>query len=298
MEQQMTKSIDGKLQGIPALNFHVWQPCNMKCTYCFAHFDEARPYLKQEKALLRANALKVVAEAARVGIEKITFVGGEPLLCPWLGDLLASAKALGMVTMVVTNGSRLSECWMDRHGQSVDWFSVSIDSLTPETNCRIGRVVSGKPFGRPEYEALVECIRRQGKRLKINTVVSAYNIDEDFNGFIQEVQPERWKLFQVLPIHGQNDAGFPASAISAVQFVQFVARHAPARASTQLVAEDNQAMTGSYLMIDPAGRFFDNVAGIYRYSQPIWQVGWQRALQGVGAEYSRFVQRGGDYQWS
>lgn len=293
----MTKLVDDKSHAIPALNFHVWQPCDMKCTYCFAHFNEALPYLRQEKTQLRERALTVVEEAGRAGIEKITFVGGEPLLCPWIGDLLLNAKALGMVTMIVTNGSRLTEQWMNRHGELVDWFSVSIDSLIPETNRRIGRVAGGQPFDESSYKALVERIGRQGKRLKINTVVSAYNVDEDFNGFMREMQPERWKLFQVLSIQGQNDAGFPASEILKAQFLQFVARHSQVRASTQLVAEDNQAMTGSYLMIDPAGRFFDNVAGIYRYSQPIWQVGWQHALRGVGAEYSRFLQRGGDYQW-
>lgn len=293
----MTKSVDTRPQAIPALNFHVWQPCNMKCTYCFAHFDEARPYLRQEKTQLRARALQVVEAAAQAGIEKMTFVGGEPLLCPWLGDLLARAQVLGMVTMVVSNGSRLSEDWMRRHGAWVDWFCISIDSLIPETNRRIGRMAGGQPLSESDYRALAARIGEHGKRLKINTVVSAYNIDEDFNGFISDLRPARWKLFQVLPIQGQNDAGFPTSTISGVQFAQFVERHVLTRASTELVAEDNQAMTGSYLMIDPAGRFFDNVAGIYRYSQPIWQVGWQQALHGVAVEYSRFLQRGGDYHW-
>lgn len=293
----MQKLLDTKSAGIPAMNYHVWQPCDMKCTYCFAHFDESLPYLRQEKEQLRVRALDVVSQAAAAGIEKITFVGGEPLLCPWLDDLLASAKSFGLTTMVVTNGSRLTEAWMQRNGHLVNWLSVSIDSLVPETNRRIGRVASGRPFGDSDYRTMMGRIAKHNCLLKINTVVSAYNCDEDFNEFIHEMQPQRWKLFQALPIQGQNDAGFPASKITNVQFKRFVERHQCAIAETRLVAEDNQAMTGSYLMVDPAGRFFDNVAGIYRYSQPIWQVGWLQALQGVGVERSRFLQRGGEYEW-
>ena len=36
---------------------------------------------------------------------------------------------------------------------------------------------------------------------------------------------------------------------------------------SRVVPENNEAMTESYVMIDPAGRFFDNVQGSYRYSE-------------------------------
>ena len=40
-----------------------------------------------------------------------------------------------------------------------------------------------------------------------------------------------------------------------------------------VVPEDNDLMTGSYVMVDPAGRFFDNAAGAHTYSRPILEVG-------------------------
>jgi radical S-adenosyl methionine domain-containing protein 2 len=66
----------------------------------------------------------------------------------------------------------------------------------------------------------------------------------------------------------------------------------------QLVAEDNAAMTGSYLMVDPAGRFFDNTTGSLRFSSPILERGLEQALSEVAFSEVRFRERGGQYDWS
>jgi radical S-adenosyl methionine domain-containing protein 2 len=55
-------------------------------------------------------------------------------------------------------------------------------------------------------------------------------------------------------------------------------------------------MTASYAMVDPYGRFYDNVEGTYRYSQPIWQVGGATARQQVVVDAGKFIARGGVYK--
>ena len=57
--------------------------------------------------LSEEQCLKVLDIMAESGTQKVTFVGGEPTLCPFLGSLIKRAKELGIVTMLVTNGSRL-----------------------------------------------------------------------------------------------------------------------------------------------------------------------------------------------
>ena len=56
-------------------------------------------------------------------------------------------------------------------------------------------------------------------------------------------------------------------------------------------------MTGSYIMVDPAGRFFDNTKGEHGYSDPILEVGVANALQQVTILPGRFQERGGLYDW-
>jgi radical S-adenosyl methionine domain-containing protein 2 len=135
-------------------------------------------------------------------------------------------------------------------------------------------------------------------RVKLNTVVTALNWQEDLTPLVREVRPERWKVFQVLPMGGQNDGVVGPLLISAEQFKAFVQRHkhlgvegfAP-------IVEDNDAMRGSYAMIDPLGRFYGNATGRHVYSRPILEVGVSAALSEVGYEDSKFDARGGKYAW-
>ena len=68
---------------------------------------------------------KMLADA---GVKKLTFVGGEPTLCPYLGELLEEAKRVGLTTCIVSNGTGLTNSFLDTWGQHVDWVGLSIDA--------------------------------------------------------------------------------------------------------------------------------------------------------------------------
>src|SRR2546423_2902387 len=94
---------------VESVNYHLWQPCNMHCAFCFGRFQDVRAQVLPKGHLGRTESLTVVSMLAHAGFQKITFAGGEPFLCPWLPELIARAKSQGMTTSVVTNGSLLSE---------------------------------------------------------------------------------------------------------------------------------------------------------------------------------------------
>ncbi|WP_197033132.1 viperin family antiviral radical SAM protein [Thiomonas sp. FB-Cd] len=283
---------------ITALNFHVWQPCNMACRYCFAQFDDQVPQLRRDKQELRERALAVVEAAASAGIQKLTLVGGEPTLCPWLKDLLEAAITRGMVTMIVTNGTKVDEAWLQRHAECLNWAAVSVDSLDAGTNSRIGRRVgAGSAPDRDYYGKLFRLLNAAGIRTKVNTVVSAQNWQEDFVPFLSKARPERWKIFQALHIRGENDSAFPEFSVSIEQFQSFIERHEKLERLLTIAAEGSDDMLGSYLMVDPLGRFVTNIGGIYAYSKPIWDVGWKAAIAEAQFDSKKFVERGGIYNW-
>lgn len=293
MQQQQAQS--KKDAAIPAVNYHLRGSCNMRCRFCFARFKTER---QESKEVGWQKSLAVIAEASRAGIAKITFAGGEPLLCPWLADVLKHSKAFGMTTMVVTNGSLVTDRWLGENARYIDWLALSIDSPVTATNFASGRAVGGiRPLGATEYRSLAAKIRRHNIRLKVNVTVSRFNVEEDPSSLLLEILPERLKVFQVLPIFGHNDHCFADLGISIKKFSAFVRRLDPLRNFCQVVVEDNEAMTGSYLMIDPQGRFFSNTGGRYRFSLPVWQVGWATALSEIETSVARFRSRGGFYSW-
>lgn len=248
--------------------------------------------------LPKEQTIEVVRQLAHYGFKKITFAGGEPTLCPWLSDLIAIAKHSGMTTMIVTNGSKLTDDFLKENQKFLDWIAVSIDSLDVQTNISTGRAITGKTALNLEYYmSLVERIKQLEYGLKINTVVHRYNFMENMNDFIRFAKPERWKVLQVLPVIGQNDAEIERFTISEPQFQTFLDNHNDMKNVTEIVPETNSQITGSYVMVDPAGRFFDNSSEQYNYSKPILEIGVESALQQVNLDYCKFISRGGIYNW-
>ena len=275
------------------VNYHLLQACNMRCGFCFATFEDA-PAGQQLK---RAEALELLDLLCQAGFQKINFAGGEPTLRPWLSDLIRRAESHGLMTSIVTNGSLITPEWLDDLGGCLDIIALSIDSVAPHTQRRIGRVVQGQhPIDVSHYIELGDLIRDRGIRLKVNTVVNRANHMEDFRSFIEDMKPERWKIFKALPVGGQNDVRIAEFTVTDGEFERYVDRNRSVENSgIRVVPENNTLMTGSYVMIDPLGRFFDNVRGRHTYSAPILQVGVATALEEVVIDTERFELRGGTY---
>jgi len=289
----MNESNGGARKPLPtSINYHLWEPCNMRCAYCFAQFKDVRSSVLPRGHLPREDALELTGRLAR-SCKKLTFVGGEPTLCPWLPELVRRAKDAGTVTMLVTNGSRLA---IDRLADCLDWLTLSIDSTSAETHVALGRSLGERPIPIERYVELAERARETGMRLKVNTVVTALNADDDLRPLIERIRPERWKIFRALPVRGQNDGTIEAILPTDEQFRAFVGRQR-SLPGVDIVAEDNEDMTGTYAMVDPAGRFFDNVDGSYRYGPPILEVGVEAAWDEVRFDRARFIERGGLYQF-
>lgn len=270
----------------------------MRCRFCFATFQDVKQSVLPKGHLPQAASEAIINELAEIGFEKINFAGGEPTLCKWLPDLIRHARTRGMKTSIVTNGTMLTEAWLDRVHGALDWIALSIDTVVPATAQAMGRSTRWGPLDAETYLDRAEAVRRQGIRLKMNTVVTALNWQEDLSDFILALRPERWKIFQVLPVAGQNDGRVEDLLLSRRQFEAFVARHrALETRGITLVPESNDLMTGSYVMIDPAGRFFDNTAGRHTYSRPILEVGAAAALRDVAVDPERFAARDGRYAW-
>ena len=275
------------IEGPISVNYHLYKPCNYRCHFCFATFADI------EGSLDLGAQQRLLCRLRESGCEKINFAGGEPTLYRGLGELLHAARELGFVTAVITNGARLAPL-LDSHAGDLDWVGISVDSADERVQASLGR---GRGGHVAESCRLAGAVGGAGIKLKLNTVVTARTWQEDMRPLIRALQPQRWKVFQVLAVGGQNDEKVAPLLVSSAQFGDFVARHADLPAPWSPVVEDNDAMTGSYAMIDPLGRFFSNVAGHHTYSRPILDVGVATALRESMFAPQRLVRRGGVYAW-
>lgn len=272
-----------------AVNFHLWPRCNLKCTFCFAGFPESRGRIPTSEALALVEML------AAVGVQKLTLVGGEPTLHPDLDKIVRHAADVGLVTCIVSNGARLLQV-MDAVGDALHWVGLSVDSGDEVTQAALGR---GKGDHLARSLRLADELHRRGIRLKLNSVITRLNHHEDMSELVRRMRPERWKVFQVLRVEGENDGRVEPLMISSEDFDAFVDRHAHLAAEGLApVPEGNDAMRGSYAMVDPLGRFFSNEFGPYRVSRPINEVGVAAALGDIVWRDEKFFARGGLYDWN
>jgi predicted cytidylate kinase len=192
----------------------------------------------------------------------------------------------------------LTDDFLEANKNHLDWIAVSIDSINPETNIEIGRAISGKtPLSIEFYKSIIDKIKNYGYGLKINTVVTNRNFSENLSELIEYAQPKRWKVLQALPIQGQNDNKIDSLIVNDEQFLKFIDNHRKLESITNIIPESNYDMKGSYAMVDPAGRFYDNAKGKHNYSRPILEVGARIAIQQVNYDFNKFIERGGIYDW-
>jgi radical S-adenosyl methionine domain-containing protein 2 len=124
---------------------------------------------------------------------------------------------------------------------------------------------------------------------------------------IQDLQPFRWKVFQVLFVEDENDASTSdtvqdqrkrdarALLISQEQFEVFCGKH---RHLEAFVPEPNDLMASSYLILDEYLCFLDKGSVKERQSRSILDVGVAEALEEIKFDKEAFVKRGGLYEWS
>ncbi len=259
----------------------------MSCKFCYATFEDMR----LTNQLSKYDAFKILDKLKDAGLQKITFAGGEPLLYKWIYEVISYSKQIGLTTSIISNGSLLTDELLEKFKGKLDWIGISVDSVNNETNKLIGRDYKNKV----NYLDLCLKIKDKGFRLKINTVVNSFNWYGDLNEFIEDVKPDRWKVFHALRVEGQNEKQFEEIKVTDEQFVSYINTH---KHQKSMVVENNEAMTGSYLLIDPQGRLFENSKGAHTYSSKLQDNDIETCLSEINLNREMFIKRGGIYNWN
>lgn len=279
-----------------SVNYFPTRLCNKTCGFCF-HVAKTSYMLPEEDA---KRGLRKLVEA---GMKKLNVAGGEPFLFPeFLGNICQYVKENHHLESVsiVTNGSKVTEKWLQKYGRFVDIIAVSCDSFNEQTNIEIGR---GSGDSVQRLRQIKEWCQQYGIKFKMNTVVCRLNWQEDMSAMVEELNPFRWKCFQVLLVGGENDEKstkgrgkqFDKFRITGEQFESFCHRHR--HLGDRFIPESNTVMAKSYLLLDEYMRFMDKGNGIEKTSESILKVSVAEALSQVEWDVEIFEKRGGIYDW-
>ena len=269
------------------VNYHITNLCNYHCTYCFGKFDGQKdPEFDDAKQIIDRIASYFSENGITDG--RINFAGGEPTLYKHLDELISYTSSLGIQVSVVTNGSLLTPRRIRSWKNNVSCVGISIDSVTSNTNLIIGRCCKNRTASLSHWIELSKAIHECNIDLKINTVASRLNLNENLSMLYKALQPKKIKLFQMHLIDGINDQA-KCYAISQEDFTNFCNRHKAFE--SLIVAESSGSMENSYLMINPEGKFQLNNNGVYQTfgdlnTTPLFEI-----LKKVPIDSKRFVSR-------
>jgi len=287
-----------------AVNWHLEAYCNYGCAFCYASFLEQR----KQSRITKQDGIRLIVDIAETGVRKLNFVGGEPMLHPFLDDWIIQAKQTGMTTSIVSNGTRMDNDWLEKMRGSLDWLGLSIDASDDAIHALMGRgrkgeIAKGISRHLERTTEILENAKRLGYGVKLNTVVTTHNLNDDMSEFVKKYRPDRWKIFKVLRIEGENEGRVDSQLITDLEFREYVERcqqRLEGLEGVDIVAEDNADMLGTYAMIDPLGKVYTNATGRYIYSsRSAIEIGFEAAWNEVeqGFSVSKFEERGGDWDF-
>ncbi|WP_440952736.1 GTP 3',8-cyclase MoaA [Methanococcoides sp. FTZ1] len=148
---------------VTSLRISLTNRCNLDCIYCHSEGDEgARDEMTVEMIA------QIVNTAAKFGVKKVKFSGGEPLLRKDFEDILRALPQLKDVS-VTTNGVLLKSRAHTLKEAGLDRVNVSLDTLDPE---KYAYITHGRPEDLNEVLEGIEAAIDAGLTpVKINMVL-------------------------------------------------------------------------------------------------------------------------------
>lgn len=169
---------DSYSREINYLRISLTDKCNLRCVYCKEE-DETVEDEYVSKILSFDDYKFIIKNFKELGVNKIKFVGGEPLLYPYLKDLIYFAKHECNIEdiSITTNGQHFSEKALELKNSGLDRVNLSIDSLK---EYKYNAVTRGGSLTEV-LNALNTCIRLK-LPVKINCVlIDEFNTDEVYD---------------------------------------------------------------------------------------------------------------------
>lgn len=156
------------------IQLHLTNKCNLRCKHCYVASGEPFP------TEMSMADWKAVVDHAVASYEKVyvSISGGEPLLVPWLSDLLIHIKSHGLRTSLLTNGMLWTEKRIAQLKPLADLVNVSLDGASDSVHDRIR--------GPGAFRQALRGIRRIGHagiEVGINICLMKSNMDDLLQNF-------------------------------------------------------------------------------------------------------------------
>ncbi len=224
--------------------------CNENCHYCFREL--------QEKPREIEDNIVIINKLKNLGVTRITYAGGEPLLYKGLEDLLKYANLLGIENALITNGKSLTVDNLDNYLPYISKLTFSVDSPNVYINTITGRGVDHYkhikellPYIKEKYPHII---------LEVNTVATKDNLNEldyMFEALGSEISfygLKKWKISRFCPLRGYARERKNIFNLSEEEFLDVEANYGGLVAPFEISVRNTDSIEEN-LIISPKGSF-------------------------------------------
>lgn len=233
---------------LSTIDFHVTGRCNQECSYCWGPS-------RGGAEVNTSAACDIVRKIAAVGVRRIVFTGGDPVLREDLGLLLRLAKELSLEVALSSTGDRLTPGFLRAYGRWIDLVSLPLDGPNEDISSR-----TKKPG---HFTAVLRAIDWLGEYpgidVKIGTPVTRANLESipelvDLVELITSRMSNRMfhNLFQAYP-RAMGEVDWPDLLVTDAEFISLRETVESRTRQLQVNWLDHATLDRLYVMVMPDG---------------------------------------------
>ncbi|WP_041468270.1 GTP 3',8-cyclase MoaA [Chloroherpeton thalassium] len=205
------------------LRVAVTDRCNFRCVYCM---PEKGIRFKPATALLSAKEiLRVIGLAGSLGVEKVRFTGGEPLLREDLPEILSEAAALPGIRSLhlTTNGLLLGKYLPALKKSGIHGVNISLDALQRE---RFRKITRRDAF-QTVWENILQTLDAGIPEVKINVVALADLSESELVQFVALTQSHKVtvRFIELMPFNHETESWRTNAFTSAKRVLRLLNEH-------------------------------------------------------------------------
>ncbi|MFA7037037.1 MAG: GTP 3',8-cyclase MoaA [Methanosarcina sp.] len=176
---------------VTGLRISITDRCNLSCMYCHNEGAECCTCGPVGNEMSPELICSIIREAAKFGVRKVKFSGGEPLFRKDFEDILACLPPLKEVS-ATTNGILLEKRAKTLKAAGLDRINVSMDSLDPEKY----RKITGAPPGTLEkvIRGINSAVEAGLTPVKLNMVLLKGINENEIDEMMDFIRPYKGKV--------------------------------------------------------------------------------------------------------
>lgn len=201
---------------IDYLRISVTDNCNLRCIYCMK--ENHNDFLSSDKKLTDNEIYRIVLESAKLGIKKIRFTGGEPLVRKDIMDLIGRINKIEGIEEIylTTNGILLLDQVENLAANGVKGVNISLDSLKPDRF----KILTRRGELKKVLEVIDKCIEHNIK-VKLNTVIIGDINQDEILDFVELTKQKAIdvRFIELMPI-GQGKLFKPVKNTKILEIIK------------------------------------------------------------------------------